>query len=102
MVQALPDHRFLQLDLFACDFHSYIALKADQTAKRAIVIDPISHTGGPVNLQFMDWGWIGTSIEWLGDGNVIWAVVILEVRHLYPIMYLGKEKGELFGQLAAK
>ena len=43
---------------------------------------------GSVNLQFMDWGWIDTPIEWLGDGNVFWAVVILEVLHLYPIMYL--------------
>jgi iron(III) transport system permease protein len=43
---------------------------------------------GSVNLQFMDWGWIDTPIEWLAGGNVFWAVVILEVLHLYPIMYL--------------
>ena len=43
---------------------------------------------GSVNLQFMDWGWIDRPIEWLGEGNVFWAVVILEGLHLYPIMYL--------------
>jgi iron(III) transport system permease protein len=43
---------------------------------------------GSVNLWLMETGIIDTPIEWLGDGNMFWAVVILEVLHLYPIMYL--------------
>ncbi len=43
---------------------------------------------GSVNLQLMEWGWISEPIEWLGGTNMFWAVVILEVLHLYPIMYL--------------
>ncbi|MBP9707684.1 MAG: iron ABC transporter permease, partial [Oligoflexales bacterium] len=43
---------------------------------------------GSVNLWLMEWGWIDSPIEWLGDSNLLWAVVILEVLHLYPIMYL--------------
>jgi iron(III) transport system permease protein len=43
---------------------------------------------GSVNLFLMDNGFIDSPIEWLGDGNMFWAVVILEVLHLYPIMYL--------------
>ena len=31
---------------------------------------------------------IDTPIEFLGTENMFWAVVILEVLHLYPIMYL--------------
>lgn len=43
---------------------------------------------GSVNLALMDWGIIQEPIEWLGGGNMFWAVVVLEVLHLYPIMYL--------------
>jgi iron(III) transport system permease protein len=43
---------------------------------------------GSVNIWLMEQGWISEPIEWLGDGNLFWAVVILEVLHLYPIMYL--------------
>lgn len=43
---------------------------------------------GSVNLTLMEWGVIETPIEWLSDENMFWAVVILEVFHLYPIMYL--------------
>jgi iron(III) transport system permease protein len=43
---------------------------------------------GSVNLQLMEWGVISEPIEWLGGNNMFWAVVILEVLHLYPIMYL--------------
>jgi iron(III) transport system permease protein len=43
---------------------------------------------GSVNLQLMEWGVISEPIEWLGGTNMFWAVVILEVLHLYPIMYL--------------
>lgn len=43
---------------------------------------------GSVNLFLMEHGFIDSPIEWLGDGNMFWAVVILEVLHLYPIMYL--------------
>lgn len=43
---------------------------------------------GSLNLLLLEWGWIDTPIDWLGDENMFWAVVILEVLHLYPIMYL--------------
>lgn len=43
---------------------------------------------GSVNILLMHYGIIDTPIEWLGDGNLFWAVVVLEVLHLYPIMYL--------------
>jgi iron(III) transport system permease protein len=43
---------------------------------------------GSVNLFLMDHGVIESPIDWLGDGNMFWAVVILEVLHLYPILYL--------------
>lgn len=43
---------------------------------------------GSVNLTLMDWGWIDRPIDWLGPDSMFWAVVILEVLHLYPIMYL--------------
>jgi iron(III) transport system permease protein len=43
---------------------------------------------GSVNLLLMDLGWIDSPIEWLGGSNLFWAVVVLEVLHLYPIMYL--------------
>jgi iron(III) transport system permease protein len=43
---------------------------------------------GSVNLLLMDLGVISTPINWLGDANLFWVVVLLEVLHLYPIMYL--------------
>ena len=43
---------------------------------------------GSVNLTLLDWGVISEPINWLAHGNRFWAVVILEVLHLYPIMYL--------------
>ncbi len=43
---------------------------------------------GSVNLWLIDNGLIDAPIDWLGDDNMFWAVVILEVLHLYPIMYL--------------
>ena len=43
---------------------------------------------GSVNLLLMEWDWISEPIEWISGPNMFWAVVILEVLHLYPIMYL--------------
>jgi iron(III) transport system permease protein len=43
---------------------------------------------GSVNMLLMDWGILDQPIDWLGPENMFWAVVILEVLHLYPIMYL--------------
>lgn len=43
---------------------------------------------GSVNMSLMEWGIIDQPIDWLGPENMFWAVVILEVLHLYPIMYL--------------
>ena len=43
---------------------------------------------GSVNLGLMEMGIIDAPIDWLGPENMFWAVVILEVLHLYPIMYL--------------
>lgn len=43
---------------------------------------------GAVNLFLMENGITDSPIEWLGDGRMFWAVVLLEVLHLYPIMYL--------------
>ncbi len=43
---------------------------------------------GSVNLFLMDMGIIDTPINWMGDENLFWVVVLLEVLHLYPIMYL--------------
>ncbi len=43
---------------------------------------------GSVNLVLMQLGLIHHPIDWLGPENMFWAVVILEVLHLYPIMYL--------------
>jgi iron(III) transport system permease protein len=42
---------------------------------------------GSVNLLLLELGVINQPIDWLGGGN-FWGVVILEVLHLYPIMYL--------------
>ena len=43
---------------------------------------------GAFNLFFINHGLIENPIEWLSDTNKFWAVVILGVMHLYPIMYL--------------
>lgn len=42
---------------------------------------------GTVNLVLMDLGLLREPIDWLGAGG-FWGVVVLEVLHLYPIMYL--------------
>lgn len=42
---------------------------------------------GSINLLSMKMGIIDQPIDWLGGGG-FWGVVILEVLHLYPIMYL--------------
>jgi iron(III) transport system permease protein len=42
---------------------------------------------GSVNLLLLELGVINQPIDWLGGGS-FWGVVILEVLHLYPIMYL--------------
>src|SRR5262245_6211953 len=41
---------------------------------------------GSINLLLLHMGVIDQPIDWLGSG--FWGVVILEVLHLYPIMYL--------------
>ncbi|MDQ3235045.1 MAG: ABC transporter permease subunit, partial [Pseudobdellovibrionaceae bacterium] len=43
---------------------------------------------GSVNLALLDLEWIDAPIDWLGPENMFWAVIVLEVLHLYPIMYL--------------
>ena len=43
---------------------------------------------GTINLWLMDLGLIDRPIDWLGSENMFWGVVLLEVLHLYPIMYL--------------
>jgi iron(III) transport system permease protein len=42
---------------------------------------------GSINLLLLETGVINQPIDWLGGGS-FWSVVILEVLHLYPIMYL--------------
>ncbi|HXG50364.1 MAG TPA: iron ABC transporter permease [candidate division Zixibacteria bacterium] len=42
---------------------------------------------GSLNLLLMETGLIDRPIDWLGGGS-FWSVVILEVLHLYPVMYL--------------
>ena len=42
---------------------------------------------GSVNLMLMQAGVIASPIDWLGSSR-FWGVVIMEVLHLYPIMYL--------------
>lgn len=42
---------------------------------------------GSLNLLFMDAGLMHSPVDWLG-GARFWGVVIIEVLHLYPIMYL--------------
>ena len=41
---------------------------------------------GSINLLLLQMGVIDQPIDWLGGG--FWGVVVLEVLHLYPIMYL--------------
>lgn len=43
---------------------------------------------GSVNMFLMNNGIIDRPIDWLGDDNMFWAVVLLEVLHLFPILYL--------------
>lgn len=43
---------------------------------------------GSVNLLLMQLGLIDTPIEWLGEDNLFWVVIVLETLALYPIMYL--------------
>jgi len=42
---------------------------------------------GSINLLLMRCGVISTPIDWLGSAR-FWGVVLVEVLHLYPIMYL--------------
>ncbi len=42
---------------------------------------------GSLNLLLIRWGLVQSPIDWLG-GARFWGVVIMEVLHLYPIMYL--------------
>jgi len=42
---------------------------------------------GSINLLLLDIGFIDQPIDWFGGGGFV-GVVILEVLHLYPIMYL--------------
>jgi iron(III) transport system permease protein len=42
---------------------------------------------GSVNLLLMQLGLMKSPVDWLGSAG-FWGVVILEVLHLYPIMYL--------------
>ena len=42
---------------------------------------------GSINLLLLDLGFIDQPIDWFGGGGFV-GVVILEVLHLYPIMYL--------------
>jgi iron(III) transport system permease protein len=42
---------------------------------------------GSINLSLLKLGLIDTPIDWLGGGG-FWGVVVMEVLHLYPIMYL--------------
>jgi len=41
---------------------------------------------GSLNLLLLNLGWIEAPLDWFGQG--FWAVAILEVLHLYPIMVL--------------
>lgn len=43
---------------------------------------------GSVNLFLIESKFIDAPIDWFAEGNKFWAVVILGVMHLYPIMYL--------------
>lgn len=54
----------------------------------AIGIERFFARFGSVNIVLLDLGWIEKPIDWLGGSNMFWAVVLLEVLHFYPIMYL--------------
>lgn len=54
----------------------------------AIAITRLFARRGTLNTLLLEGGLIDTPIEWLSEGNMFWAVVILEALHLYPIMYL--------------
>lgn len=43
---------------------------------------------GSVNIFLLERGWISSPIEWMSNDHLIWAVIFLEVLHLYPILYL--------------
>jgi len=43
---------------------------------------------GSVNIFLLEHNIISDPIEWLSNDNLIWAVIFLEVLHLYPILYL--------------
>jgi iron(III) transport system permease protein len=45
---------------------------------------------GTLNLWLLDAGIIARPIDWLGGSGLegLWALVVMEVLHLYPIMYL--------------
>lgn len=43
---------------------------------------------GSINILLLEMGLIDKPIDWLSGNRMFWAVVILEVLHLYPIMYL--------------
>ena len=54
----------------------------------AIGIQRLFARMGSVNQFLLEANIISSPIDWLGHSNQFWAVVILEVMHLYPIMYL--------------
>ena len=54
----------------------------------AIAITRLFARRGTLNTLLLEGGLIDSPIEWLSEGNMFWAVVILEALHLYPIMYL--------------
>ncbi len=54
----------------------------------AIGIQRLFARMGSVNQFLLEHNLISNPIDWLGHSNQFWAVVILEVMHLYPIMYL--------------
>lgn len=43
---------------------------------------------GAINLALMNWNLITEPIHWLDGSNRFWILILLEVLHLYPIMYL--------------
>ena len=54
----------------------------------AIGIQRLFARRGAVTLLLMKLGLITEPVEWLADQNKLWAVILLEVLHLYPIIYL--------------
>lgn len=53
----------------------------------AIGMRQVLARSGSINLLLMQIGLIGSPIDWLGRAR-FWGVVVMEVLHLYPIMYL--------------